>query len=168
MSWLFLLSICPHLKDSESPAPYGVLVCGGQISCRERKESGFFRLASQELFGGGSFPQMVRIETTAIVATVTRKITGFDRPSQFVFQYKSVSVETFCFTLNFSTLNDGVTITSFSQGTNHPAARLYLDPNTGNYFFASQLFLRGRRRGTSYIFNTSFFKPVLRIFQPRT
>src|SRR4028118_234781 len=167
MSWLFLLSICPHLKDSESPAPYGVLVCGGQISCRERKESGFFRLASQELFGGGSFPQMVRIETTAIVATVTRKITGFDRPSKFVFQYQSVSVETFCFTINFSTLN-GVTITSFSPGTNHAAVLLYFDPNTGNYFSSSQLFLRCRRRCTSDIFNTSFFKPILRIFQPIT
>ena len=133
----------------------------------EGKESGFFRLASRELIGGGSFPQMVGIDTTAIVATVPSKITGFDRLSQFVFPYKSVSVETFCFTINFSTLN-GVTITSFSQGTNHAAVRLYLGPNTGNYFYPSQLFLRCRRRCTSDIFNTSFFKPVLRIFPPIT
>jgi hypothetical protein len=84
----------------------------------------FFSLGLAGVIGRGSFPQMVGIDTTAIVATVTRKITGFDRLWQFVFQYKSVSAETFCFTLNFSTLN-GATITSFSPGTNPAAVWLY-------------------------------------------
>ena len=135
------------------------------LAWNERKAVFFYSIAG--VIGGGSFPQMVRIDTTAIVATVTRKITGFDRPSQFVWPYKSVSVENFCFTINFSTLN-GVTITSFSPGTNPAAVRLYLGPNTGNYFYPSQLFLRCRRRCTSDIFNTSFFKSILRIFQPKT
>ena len=67
----------------------------------ERKAVFFYSIAG--VIGGGSFPQMVGIDTTAIVATVTRKITGFNRPSQFVFQYKSVSVETLSFAINFST-----------------------------------------------------------------
>jgi len=38
----------------------------------ERKAVFFYSIAG--VIGGGSFPQMVGIDTTAIVATVTRKI----------------------------------------------------------------------------------------------
>jgi hypothetical protein len=53
------------------------------LAGNERKAV-FFFYSIAGVIGGGSEPQMVRIDTTAIVATVTRKITGFDRPSQFV------------------------------------------------------------------------------------